>query len=59
MSNKNDIKRMKGINREAAMEQLAQHGPQHGKAAVMMSKRDKANCPRKQRKNKDWSRFCD
>jgi hypothetical protein len=57
--NKKDIKRMKGINREVALEQLAQHGPQHGKSATMQSKRDKANCPRRQRKDKSWMRFTD
>lgn len=49
MSNIN-INRLKAAARELELESLRQHGPQHGKAAVMQSKRDKARCPRRIRK---------
>ena len=49
-----DIKRSAKIRREIALERLIANGPQHGKAATHKSARDKANCPKRQRKNKDW-----
>jgi len=38
------------------MELLAENGPQHGKAGIHRSKRDKMNDPKTQRKTRSWER---
>ena len=56
MSNSINIKSLRAATRELELELLRKHGPQHGKAATMQSKRDKARSPRLQRKHRNWLR---
>ncbi len=51
-----DIKKMKAALRNAELESMRLHGPRIGKGGLHQSKRDKANCPRRQRRNRDWER---
>jgi len=52
----NYANRMRAAIRDIELESLKINGPQHGKSATMRSTRDKARCPRLQRKNRDWNR---
>lgn len=54
---KNEIKRRNRIRREVALEQLNDRGPQHGRASYIPSAKEKANNPRRQRRNRDWLHY--
>lgn len=52
-----DIKHIKGIQRQAAMEHERTYGPGHGRAGEHRTTKDKARCSKHQRRN--WRKELD
>lgn len=46
--------RLKRVRREVELQQLRSTGPRHGRSGVHRSKKDRAKCPRLQRKKRNW-----